>query len=120
MKPKKVQFYRWEHKMSKIGPYNHVVGNPLSTRLIKTAQKRNLPTPDKDGYSFAAIDSDALYGFATIAQMNNWFSKADQKAMLKYNFRLAEYRVDKKFLKVLGSQAVAFNLKRAYRILKGK
>lgn len=121
MKYKKVSFYRWEHKVSKIGPYNHKFGSALVKYLVKRARQENLPTPFDDGGLFTPPNSPYRCGFVSEVSMNHWFSIEDQQEMLANNFQFAEYRIDTRKLIVLQCQAVATVLpKRAYRILKGK
>ena len=121
MKSKKVSFFRWEHKFSKIGPYNHDKNSVLSGNLRISARVKNLPTPwnDADG-PWLSKGSPCRCGFVSEVSMNHWFSREDQQEMLANNFRFAEYRIDTRNLIVLQYQAVATLPKRAYRILKGK
>lgn len=121
MKSKKVSFYRWEHKVSKIGPYNHDKSSVLSGNLRIAARVKNLPTPwnDANGPRLGK-GSNYRCGFVSEVSMNHWFSIEDQQEMLANNFRFVEYRVDTRTLIVLQYQAVATLPKRAYRILKGK
>ena len=121
MKSKKVSFYRWEHRVSKIGPYNHDKNSVLSCNLRISARVKNLPTPWNDaGGPWLPKDSTCRCGFVSEVSMNHWFSREDQQEMLANNFRFAEYRIDTRNLIVLQYQAVATLPKRAYRILKGK
>ena len=120
MKSKKVSFYRWEHRASKIGPYNHNYGSAFSKYIVARARQENLPTPFDDDGLLIPPQSPYRCGFVSEVSMNNWFSREDQQEMLANNFRFAEYRIDTRNLIVLQYQAVATLPKRAYRILKGK
>lgn len=118
-KSNKIPFFRWEHTKSKIGPYNHAADSDLSKEFRKIAAMKKLPTPSMDD-GFYMHDSYRC-GFESIHSMNRWFSPEEQQKLLDNNFRLAEYRIDKRNIKLLRYQSVVFKLpKRAYRIIRGK
>jgi len=90
-------------RVANFGPYH----------LTNTDEIYNLfrKTPDK------AVDY--FFGFRTMEQLEEWFNEKDRELLKQYNFVIASYEVDEKFI-AKSSRQVAFHYGKSKKIKEVK
>ncbi len=87
--------YRIEHRESGDGPYRHFPQEYEVLDVLELHQhnKSRWPGPKDDGLAGPA-DDDELYGFKSMAQLEEWFDEGTLDVLREHGFVLKEYETD--------------------------
>ncbi|KKL68192.1 hypothetical protein LCGC14_2127440 [marine sediment metagenome] len=87
--------YRIEHQESGDGPYRHFPQEyeVLDVLELHLSNIRRWPGPKDDGLA-GQVDYDELYGFKSIAQLEEWFDEGTLEVLYEHGFVLREYETD--------------------------
>ena len=123
--------YRWEHLLTKTGPYSY------ATRKFRTKECQSLleyhsshldqwPSIGRETIIYSSQEFDDsfssfwgviygeewLFGFDSMEQMEQWFSKAAQLILIASGFRLMSYKDKDVELIAVTTRQVIFKLRK--------
>lgn len=92
-----LRVYRWEDSEG-VGPYTGRGDSIFTPDAIgdRTFTEKRWPLPNDDGIEH--VESNAVFGFSSVAQARAWFNVHERIHLRAHGFRLVVYEVQERFV----------------------